>query len=115
MSFARVSRFAETNSLSRSFWENFLGWVHSDVPEETPKVWFPDVPFVVAWKAWSRLESLALPLKSTVPRPQPVLLRAVPISAAKAVEAKTRISATIPSVRFIEFLPLQDSEKPRLL
>src|SRR3990170_6181123 len=101
MSFARVSRFAETNSLSRSFWTNFLGWVHSDVPEETPKVWFPNVPFVVAWKAWSRLESLALAWKSIVPRPQPVLLRATPISAANEVEAKIRVNATIPNIRFI--------------
>ncbi len=66
-----------------------------------PKVWAPDVPFVVAWKAWSRLESLAPPSKSIVPRPQPVLWWATPAGPANEVEAKISVSATIPSIRFI--------------
>ena len=88
--------FAWTNSFSRSFRTTFFGWVHSEVPEVMPKVWFPKVPFVVTATTWTSVDWFWVSLKITVPSPQPVF----PAASAEPAANRER-AATITNSFFI--------------
>src|SRR4030067_731758 len=71
MSCARVSMLSATNLSSFWFEANVVGCLQLSVPEEMPKVWFPNVPLVVTASTWWRILSCPVSWKSTFPSPQP--------------------------------------------